>query len=161
MTKKDNLGNKVIDKAKYIGKNFWKVLPIASSINYDLKRKNQGNRGEDEYTLKGILHDLYALAGVSAIAGYFALVSSTDAWSPGRQFQELGRIEAEKKKQENKERMVECKYKNIFRKENPQNFQDSLDIYLKYGLPIKLLNPSFQEKEEAVNKLEKAMEEKE
>jgi len=49
---------------------------------------------------------------------------------------------------------VNYEYGKIFK--NAYNFQDSVDIYQKYGLPIKLLEPSLEQKEKAIkqNRLE-------
>jgi hypothetical protein len=157
--------SKIIDSVKYLGKNFWKVLPVGSSINYEQKNrdKNKSKTTEynlgDNYTLRGVFHDIYALAGVFAVSGYLGFAGLTKEWSPKKQFEAYSKIEAEKKKNEKIKIMTECKYKNIFKKENSKTFSDSIDIYQKYGLPIRLLEPSFEQKQEAVNKLEKEVRE--
>ncbi len=148
---------KLTDSIKYIGKNFWKVLPVGSSLNY--RRKNKDKLEGREYDAKDILHDFYALAGVFALSGYLGTLSLTKEWEPKKQLEEIERIKVENQKEEDRKMLIEKKYNGIFESENPQTFQDSLNIYLKYGLPIKLLSPSFEQREEAVNKLEKSVEE--
>jgi hypothetical protein len=154
---------KIINSIKYLGKNFWKVLPIGSSLNYEIKNRakdksktTEYNLG-DNYTLKEIFHDFYALAGVFAVSGYLGFVGLTKEWSPKKQFEEYNRMESERKKNENRRVIVEKKYNGMFESENPKTFQDSVEIYLKYGLPIKLLEPSFQQKQEAINRLERSL----
>jgi hypothetical protein len=144
---------KLIDAVKYVGKNFWKVLPVGSSINYVKKQKEEGELIEDNYTFKGIFHDLYALGGVFALSGYLGVVSMTNSCSPKKQIKELNRIENEKRKQEYHERFINSEYERMFERENPKTFQDSVDVYQKYGLPIKLLEPTIKEKENLVNKI--------
>lgn len=107
-----------------------------------------------ENNTKEILRDIFLFGGVSLAAGYLGLASMTHEFSPKKQIQEYIRIEAEKMQEKSRETMINQKYESIFEKENPQSFQDSVDLYQKYGLPIKLLNPSFEQKKEAVNKLE-------
>lgn len=146
---------KLTDSIKYIGKNFWKVLPVGSSLNY--RRKNKDKLEGREYDAKEIFHDLYALAGVFALSGYLGNVGLTKEWELKKQLEEIERIEVEKMKEENRKMLIEKKYNEIFEGENPQTLKDSLEIYIKYGLPIKLLSPTFEQREEAVNKLEKVV----
>ena len=71
-----NIGNEILDAAKYVGKNFWKVLPVGSLINYGQKvraGKSEGNRNAVA------LHFVYALIGTGALITY-----SLDKFSPDK-----------------------------------------------------------------------------
>ncbi len=53
---KRNLGRKVLDGAEYVGKNFWKALPIGASIAVRRKEKRERNKLFNEYKE---LHESY------------------------------------------------------------------------------------------------------
>ena len=82
------------------------------------------------------------------------MLSSTGAWTlkQMKQYNEKSRIEQQIKTEHKNE--VNYFYNRIF--EGAENIKDSVDIYQKYGLPIKLLNPTLEEKERAIkqNRLE-------
>jgi hypothetical protein len=94
----------------------------------------------------GIVFSLYLIGGIF-----------TKSWTPKqmREYNEKSRIEAEMKKEYTDK--VNYEYNRIY--ENAKTFQDSVEVYQKFGLPIILSKPSFKQKEEAVrqNELEKSV----
>jgi hypothetical protein len=94
----------------------------------------------------GVLFSLYTIGGIF-----------TKAWTPKqmREYNERSKIEADMKEEHIGN--VNYEYERIF--DNAKTFQDSVEIYQKFGLPIILSKPSFKQKEEAVkqNELEKSV----
>jgi hypothetical protein len=147
-----SIGRKVLDGAKYIGKNFWKVLPIGSSLNHINKDKEK--IGTIGYEAKAMFHNVYALTGIIILGVYIPFGATTGAWTP----KQIHIYNLEKKVDRVLDEMntdyINHHFNQMFEKENPKTFQDSVDIYQKYGLPIKLLKPTIKQKEEAINKME-------
>jgi len=77
-----SLGKQVFDGAKYVGKNFWKALPMGSAINYEIQREKEiMNEAYKEdsiqyelFRIKDIvqrtLHGFYAIAGTLLLGVY-------------------------------------------------------------------------------------------
>jgi len=137
-TQYKGLGRKALDGAKYVGKNFWKVLPVGSLIN---NRNVSKKKGEKFLVSNSFMrHSAYALLGgvlieIWALNGIFY-----SKWTP-KQYKEAG---LEKQYKNN----INASYNKLF--ENAANFEDSLKIYQENNLPIrpiKLLEPSFENKE--------------
>jgi hypothetical protein len=145
-----SLGRKVLDGAKYVGKNFWKVLPIGSSLNHIKKDKEK--IGTIDYEVKAMFHNIYALAGVCIVGSYITFSAITGAWTPKQIKQYNEKIKEKEFIEAVENREVDFWYGRIFEEENAKTFQDSVDIYQKYGLPIKLLEPTIQQKENANKK---------
>ncbi len=122
-----NFGQKILDGAKYAGKEF--ILPMA---------------GGSAIVLLGC----YILVGIT-----------TKVWTP-KQIKEYNRIEKIKTQIESElKSYVDYRFNRIFEDANAKTFQDSVDIYQKYGLPIKLLNPTLIQKEKTIkqNELERSV----
>jgi hypothetical protein len=136
-----NLGRKVLDTAKYVGKNFWKVLPVGSLINFGYNELKK--RKSYENPLKKIIgHTVYAFVGISVIEAPLILGIDTGAWTP-KQYKEFL---LEKKAQEQHQDKVNSNYNKLF--ENAASFEDSLRIANDYNIPYELtLKPSFEDKE--------------
>jgi hypothetical protein len=151
-----NLVEKTLDGARYIGKNFWKILPVGSAINYQEKR----DKGLiDKNNPNGILHGMYALAGVGFLFSYILFETTTGAWTPKqiKAYNEKVRIEQQIETEHKKE--VEYKYDKIFEDTKTRNFWDSLEIYKKYNLPFKFVEPTLEQKEKVIKQsnLEKGL----
>lgn len=148
-----NLKQKFLDRTRYIGNNFWKVLPIGSAINYT--NKNKEKIGTFIYELESWVHVAYGLAGILTLAIYGSLGAVTGAWTPKQMkaYDEKIRIEQQIETEHKKE--INYKFNRIFGK--AITFQDSVDIYQKYNLPITLQNITFEQKEKAIkqNQLER------
>lgn len=98
----------------------------------------------------------YIIAG-SVLSLYATAVLFTKGWTP-KQMREYGEKERIKIQIESEHKSeADYNYGRIF--ENAKTFQDSVDIYKKYGLPIKLLTPSAEQKEKAIkqNELERSI----
>jgi len=146
-----NFKQKASDVARYVGNNFWKVLPLGSSINYI---KN----GKKKNATKDLFHDAYATVGILGLVIWLTGGVFLGTWTPKqiKQYNEKLRIELELKTQDIGD--INYRYNRLF--ENAINFNDSLKIYEKYSLPIKLLEPSIEQKKRAIeeqNKLEKSL----
>lgn len=150
-----SIGRKALDGAKYVGKNFWKVLPVGSLINYTVRLNKKLTK---ETPLGSAFHTLYGAGAIATLALYAFLGVETGAWTPAqiKQYNEKERIKAQMEAEHKSE--VDYFYNRMF--ENAKSKEDSVGIYQKYGLPIKLLNPSFEQKEKAIkqNELEKGVE---
>lgn len=134
--------------------NFWKYLPVGNLINYT----NKFNKGlvKDTHFNKMFFHSIYTALSIAALGSYSLIGFTTHTWTlkQWKEYHEKVRIEQEMEKAQLDE--VNYEYSKIF--ENATNFQDTVDIYQKYGLPIILLNPSLEKKEKAIkqNELEKS-----
>ena len=75
-----NLGEKFLYVAKYVGKNFWKVLPVGSAINYEInkakKEKEENSYCNPIINFKNMaeetFHVLYGVTGGLLITAYVA-----------------------------------------------------------------------------------------
>ena len=151
------MGRKVLDGAKYVGKNFWKVLPVGSIVNYD----NKDKKGLIKPSFgKYCFHLLYGIAIAVGLTNYTIEGINSGAWTPKqiKACNEVRRIKKEIEKTELDE--TNYYYERIFKDADAKTFQDSLEIYQKYGLPIILLNPTLEQKEKAIkqNELERSVE---
>jgi hypothetical protein len=150
---------KTLDALKYVGKNFWKVLPIGSLINqakknspYDnfLEHKEPEKFSQERKKRSRTInrHAGYAALGSTLIGAYLFVGLNDGGWTP-KQWKE--------ESQQQKEAIqyykdVRNDYNSLFG--DAVNFEDSLEIYKENGLPIKLEEPNFWEKAKAVNNLE-------
>jgi hypothetical protein len=97
---------------------------------------------------KNYLRNTLVIAGSFVSILYFIAGISTGAWTP-KQIKEYSRkAEIEQAERVQYRNRIDSSYNQLF--ENCASFQDSVDIYKKYGLPIKLRYPSFEDKENAV-----------
>jgi hypothetical protein len=153
---KRSLGKKALDGLNYVGKNFWKILPVGSGVNYHNKLKN-GLIKEDRD--KETLHSLYGLFGIFALSIYLSGGLFTGTWTPKQIKEYSEKSEIEKADRIQYEKSIDSSYNNLFR--NSVSFEDSLEIYKKSRLPIKLISPTIEEKERAVrfNELEELLKE--
>jgi hypothetical protein len=107
---------------------------------------------EDNYIRNGLL-----IMGGLLFSLYVTTGISTGAWTPKqiKAYNERVRIEQELKDQHLKE--VNYFYNRLF--EKAITFQDSVEIYKKYNLPINIKNPTLNQKEKAIkqNELERSL----
>jgi hypothetical protein len=157
-----SFGRRALDVSKYIGNNLWKVLPVGSAINYQNRLKSTGKNiyyDTPKDVVNKAFHGLYAIAGIFTLAIYGSLGAITGAWTPKQMkaYNEKVKIEAQMESEHKKE--VEYRYDKIFENSNAKTIEDSVEIYKKYGLPIKLLNPTLEQKEKAIkqNELERSV----
>jgi hypothetical protein len=162
-----NFGRKVLDGAKYIGKNSWKVLPVGSEINFKRNGTERMRRESSEikYVLKeltkSVLHRAYSIVGLGGLAIYITASVGTNSLNPINQFEkyskEIKNLQVEYNKIHQHNQQVNSSYDSLFK--DAKNFADSFAIYNHYCLPIKLGQPTLDEKETAVkmNRLEKEM----
>jgi len=143
-----NIRQKTSDIVGYVKNNFWKVLPLGSSINYI---KN----GKKKNATKDLFHDAYATVGILGLVIWLTGGVFLGAWTPKqiKQYNEKVRIELELKIQD----IDETNYRNNRLLENAKNFEDSLEIYKKYHYPIILLEPSIEQKKRAIEQNEREM----
>ena len=150
---KKSFGKRALDRAKYVGKNFWKVLPVGSAINY----ADRIQESTKDTPIKYAFHSLYGAIGVVILGAYTLLGLRTDSWTPAqiKQYNEkrkiINQMEVEHKRE------VDYFYNRMF--EDAKTFQDSVDVYKHYNLPIILPKITFKQKEEAIkqNQLEKSV----
>jgi hypothetical protein len=155
-----NIKQKVLDGARYIGKNFWKVLPVGSAINYQdklkLARRSAYFDTSKEFINK-TFHGLYALAGIYTLVIYGSLGVVTGVWTPKQMkaYNEKARIKQQIETEHKSE--VNHEYNQLF--ENAKTSEDTLAIYKRYNLPFKFVEPTLKQKEEAIkqNKLERSL----
>ena len=149
---KKTLGQNVLDGSKYIGKNFWKVLPVGSKLNHINKDKHKV--GTFMYEVKSFFHDIYALAGIVTLGGYLTFGAMTGAWTP----RQINEYELKKRVDEAfieiSPKYAKDKFDKIAGKKHPKNLQDSLNICDKYELPVKILNLTDTQKTEIINSIE-------
>jgi len=147
---------KALDAVKYIGKNFWKVLPVGSKLNHINKDKE--NVGKFIYEAKSFFHDIYALAGICAVGGYMTFGAMTGAWTPKQINKYVNEYQIEKTLDKIFTRTdpeySKDKFNKIAEKKHPKTLQDSLDICEKYELSLKILNLTQTQKEEIMNQVE-------
>lgn len=132
---------------KNLLKNSWDILP---GINEFQLFKNAKRAGDNlYYNLNrkdpSFLKTLGRVFLTSAYITYGIVSCAHDSLNPkvwNANMKENYTIMQEKQRYENK---VDSAYDSLFK--DAENFQDSLEIYQKYGLPIKLEDPSFKEKE--------------
>lgn len=79
--------NKVWSEIKYVGKNFWKVLPVGSEINHENNVEKLREEGKYEpFNLKNMANDafhiFYGLAGGLLLTTYIGLGAIEGAWTP-------------------------------------------------------------------------------
>lgn len=148
--------SKIADGLKYVGKNFWKVLPIGSGINFSNNRiKNIDKIDTFGYEFKSFLHSIYAFAGIAAVGGYLSAAIGTSEWKPKEINKYFNELNQEANIEREKIRLINEEYYKMIEKENPETFQDSLDIYLKYGFPIKLVEPTPEQRKSALERMTK------
>ena len=142
-----NFGRKFLDGAKYVGKNSWKVLPVAGLIDF---AKNYPDKGSE------FIRDVkstYHFLNVAVLTGYVITGISFGTWTP-QQYREY----SNKQKTKNQNiQQINVSYDSLFK--DTKTFSDSLAVYQKYALPIKFGEPTFDEKETAIkmNNLEKGI----
>lgn len=100
-----------------------------------------------------------ALGAIVPFSIWVSLVAATGAWTPKqmKQYSEQERIKAEVEAEYKS--YTEYRFNRIFKDADAKTFNDSVNIYQKYGLPIKLLEPSLGQKENAIkqNELERSI----
>ncbi len=74
-TDERTLGRKALDGAKYVGKNFWKVLPVGSLINFASDLSNKKTNLVNILKLTG--HMAYATAVCGGLSLYLTGASET------------------------------------------------------------------------------------
>lgn len=148
--------SKITDGLKYIGKNFWKVLPMGSGINFtNNKFKNKHKIGTFAYEAESFFHNIYAVAGIATVMGYGFSIAASSEWKPKEIKRYFNEIHEEANQEKENIRLINEEYDKMIEKENPKTFQDSLDIYLKYGLPIKLVEPTPEQRKSALERMTK------
>lgn len=78
---------KALDAVKYIGKNFWKVLPMGSAVNFFNNKKTSETKNFDT---KGILHSAYATLAPIVLTIYLSIGFTHEVWTP-KEHRELNR----------------------------------------------------------------------
>lgn len=135
-----NFGRKFLDGMKYVGKNSWKVLPVAGFINGVYNNFNSNNKIIK--LLKFSFHSLNMLAfGI-----YFTCSVNSNSFNPTKW-----------NKNDKHYNQINSSYDSLFK--DAKTFSDSLAVYQHYGLPVILPEPTLEEKETAVkiNELEKSL----
>lgn len=149
LKKKDNFGRKVLDGAKYIGKNSWKALPVVGLIDFaiNLEKKGPGYLRAFKYNCHGFT--------IIASGVYLFLGFSQNLWTKKDYENRFEDLKVKQQYESKHYQQINSSYNSLFK--DAKNFDDSLTIYNHYYLPIKLEEPTFDEKETAVkiNKLEK------
>ena len=106
-----------------------------------------------------ILKTASVAVGGSALVLYTVGGVVHNVWTP-KQIKEYNeKFRLEQKVYFEHQHTVDSTYTNLF--QDAKSTQDSIDIYQKWGLPIQLLSPTIQQKEEAIQKwseLEKSLE---
>jgi hypothetical protein len=97
---------------------------------------------------KHYLRNTSIIGGFLILFSYFIAGISTGAWTPKQIKEYSKKAEIEQAERIQYRNRIDSSYNQLF--ENCASFQDSVDIYKKYGLPIKLRYPSFEDKENAV-----------
>lgn len=131
-----SFGKRTLDCAKYVGSH----LPLLNEFNLF---RNAVRKDDIPWNIlvRLVLSGLYF---GSAIHSY-----NSSSLNP-RDWDRYYKIEEEKQKAKQKyQNQINSSYNSLFK--NAENFEDSLEIYKKYGLPIKLQPVSFEEKEKIVN----------
>ncbi len=95
--------------------------------------------------------------GALVLGTYFIGGSFTEAWTSKQIKENIQKTKIEQEEKIQYQNKIDSLYNKLF--ENA----DSLDIYKKYGLPIKLLKPTLEQKEWAIeqNELEKKIKQNE
>lgn len=78
--------SKALNSVKYFGKNFWKVLPIASAINYHNKHPEISE--SKEFDMKAMLHSLHATITPIFLTLYLSVGFTYGVWTP-KKYQQL------------------------------------------------------------------------
>lgn len=132
---------KISDNINYIGKNFWKVLPVGSLINYSAKVKKELIKTN---VLKSGFHMLY-VAVPSAILTFLGLAGLAELSVNNNpiKYNEKQRIIQQMNAEHESE--VNFEYSRLF-----EGNKDSIEVYQKYDFPIKLLEPTLELKEKAI-----------
>ncbi len=130
---------------KYALKNSWDILPGINEFQAT-KTFLHNISGKKETPFVKFIGRLFLTAGY--------IIYGTASWATGSL---NPKVWSEKVKEGNEkmqlkqqyENKVDSTYNSLF--QDTKTFQDSLEIYQKYGLPIKLEPVSFEEKEKIVN----------
>jgi len=140
-----SLGRKFLDGAKYLGKNSWKVLPVAGAVDFTNKRLN----GMIKPSIINHLKSVYHLTTFSLAVIYCVASIENKSLNPQKWLENKNKIQYQNQ--------INSSYKALFK--DAKTFSDSLVIYQHYGLSLKLKEPNFEEKETAVkiNELEKSL----
>jgi len=149
-----SLGRKALDGAKYVGKNFWKVLPVGSLINLALnstiaaKGLNYAQYSKKYSGLRMLAKTLgncaYAVIPLIPLLNYTQDVKTTGFWNLKQQ-----------KEFHKHQKEINNSYNKLFK--DAANFEDSLKIYQELDLPTKLEEPSFKDKERIVKSLDSSL----
>lgn len=199
-----DFGEKSLDVVKYFGKNFWKVLPVGSWINYkrnlvkkdpvekyrkakqelsdnieifygSFENKIQKFSEEQEKLIetlekdtaeyskfsnafkreaKKFLHEAYSILGLSAVTIYTVAILGTHSLNPVHQYKhyrgDIERAILEVKEENKRIEKIDSSYNSLNLFQDAKNFEDSLEIYKKFGLPIRLETPNLEQKEKIV-----------
>jgi len=142
-TKEKSLGNKVLNSAKKIASYF----PLING--YNLLRKTI----KEDVSWDVLFRIFLAAFYVGTLINY----NNTSSLNPAKWDKYY---ETEEKKQQAKQnyiQKIDLIYNSLFK--DAKTFDDSLEIYQKYGLPIKLIPANFEQKEKVVkqNKLEDSL----
>lgn len=139
-----SLGRKALDGAKYVGKNFWKVLPIGHEINF-LSGKSK--------IKSGLAHLLFTILWICPLGVYVLNGTDDGKWTP-KQYKEA---RLEKQEQEQYRNDINNSYKKLFK--DAKDVGDTLEIVNKHNILYELtLKPSFEDKERIVKDLEGSVE---
>jgi hypothetical protein len=127
-------------------------VEISETGERDESEKNIDSGGNIPYLRKNYLRNGAVLAGALLAVGYIGGGILTGVWTPKQMKAYSEKVRIEQQIEAEHKGDIDYKFNILFK--NAKNFQDSVDVYNKYGLPIKLLTPTHEEKEEAVKQSE-------